>query len=73
MINDQVTESGCRQRLNPVLDKGFATGLQQWLRRVVGQRAHALAAAGGENHGLHAVMPGMRSSMSRLCKPCKAG
>ncbi len=34
-------------------DQRFATGDQQWLGGVQGQRAHALAFAGREDHGLH--------------------
>jgi hypothetical protein len=34
------------------LQQRFALNLQQWLRNVVGERAHALAATGGKQQSL---------------------
>ena len=49
-IDHQFPESGLREACDMVFDQWFAPYLQQWLGRMIGQRAHALAHACRENH-----------------------
>ena len=53
VINDDLAKSGLRQALQMPRDERLATHHQQGLGGVVGQRPHALAAPGGQNHGFH--------------------
>jgi hypothetical protein len=50
-VDDDVAASGPGQRFDLPDDKRFAACLEQRLGRRIGQRAHPLAAARGEDHG----------------------
>ena len=52
-VDDDVAEAAPRQRLQVMLDQRPAADLSNGLG--VGQRPHALAAPGGEDHRLHAA------------------
>jgi len=52
-VDDDVPDAGAGERLDVPLDQRFAAHLQQRFGRVVGQRPHALAAPGREDHGSH--------------------
>ena len=49
-VDDDVAESGARERLDLPDDERLAAGLEQRLGRRVRQRTHPLAAPGGEDH-----------------------
>ena len=51
-FDDELAQSGARKAFDDPHDERFAPGFQQRLRRAVRQRAHAIAAAGREDHGL---------------------
>jgi hypothetical protein len=50
-VDHQFGKPAPRQRLGMPADQRLAAHLQQGLGHGVGQRAHALAAAGGHDHG----------------------
>jgi hypothetical protein len=50
VVDDELAEAGGAQALDVPHDEGLAAHRQQRLGGVVGERAHALAAAGGEDH-----------------------
>jgi len=52
-VDDDLAHAGTCQRLDVPFDQRFAAHRQQRLRRVVAQRPHAFAAAGGKDHGPH--------------------
>jgi hypothetical protein len=67
VIDDDVADPGPHQRLEMPGDQRLAPGHQQRLGRGIGQRPHAFAPSGGENHGAHQkVYPisGLRFSSS---------
>jgi hypothetical protein len=51
VVDDDVAVAGRTQALDMPHDERLAADHQQGLRRMVGQRTHALAAASGEDHG----------------------
>ena len=51
----QSVQNDLRQRIEVPLQQGLALHLEQRLRGQIGQRAHALAATGGQHHGLGAA------------------
>ncbi len=53
VVDHQLAKAGIAQALDVPHDQRLATGLEQRLGAMVGQRAHALAAAGGEDHRFH--------------------
>ena len=53
MVDDYRREAGARETFEVPHDQGFTAGFEQGLGQGVGQRAHALAAARREDHGLH--------------------
>jgi hypothetical protein len=53
VVDDEVTDTRRGQRFEVVDDQRAAGDRQQRLRRGVGQRPHALAAAGGQDHRPH--------------------
>ncbi|MPN56169.1 hypothetical protein SDC9_203855 [bioreactor metagenome] len=53
VIDHQLGDARVTKVLDVPDDQRLAADLEQGFRAVVGQRAHALAAPGGEDHGLH--------------------
>ena len=66
-VDDDLGDPGRRQRVQVIVDERMPTGLEQRLGTVVGQRPHALAAAGSEDDGPHVA------ASSRNCAASKAG
>ena len=56
-IDDDVSKAGFGEPPNLVLDERPAANLEQRLRHVVGQNAHALSAACGKDHRFHPNHP----------------
>ena len=54
-VDHQGVDAGVAQFFDVVLDQRLAAGLQQRLGSVVGEGPHALAVAGGQDHGLHSL------------------
>jgi hypothetical protein len=52
VVDDQVGKARRPEALDLPDDEGLAAGFQQGFGRVVGEGAHALAQAGGQDHGL---------------------
>ena len=52
MVDDQIDETSATKTFDLPHDERFATGHQQGFRCVIGERSHALAEAGGEDHRL---------------------
>ena len=55
VVDDNFLEPSRRQSLQMPDDERLAAGLQQLLRRVVGQPPHAFAAAGSKNESFHRI------------------
>ncbi|CFN66696.1 Uncharacterised protein [Bordetella pertussis] len=53
VVDDDVAQAGGHQAFDMPDDQRLAAHGQQGLGRGVGQRAHAFAAAGGQDHGAH--------------------
>jgi hypothetical protein len=53
VVDHQVAETRDRETLDQTRDERLSTRLEQRLRRGVGQRAHPLAAPGGQKHHIH--------------------
>jgi hypothetical protein len=53
VVNDDIAKAADRQAFQMPDDERLATGAEQRLGRCIGERPHALAAAGGENEGFH--------------------
>ena len=53
VVDDEFGDACAYQPLDMPHDERLAACLQQGLGRVVGERAHAFAAAGGQNHRAH--------------------
>jgi hypothetical protein len=62
VVDDELDDARRGQAFDVPHDQRLAAGRQQRLGAGVGERAHAFAAAGGEDHGFHG---GLRRS-SRL-------
>ncbi len=54
-VDHEIDEARAREALDQVHDERPAAGLEQRLGYAIGERAHALAAARGQDHRLHAV------------------
>ena len=52
-IDDHLANAGARERLQMPLDQRTPAHLHERLRQGIGERAHALAAPGCEQHRLH--------------------
>ncbi|MNQ86553.1 hypothetical protein D3C85_1017510 [compost metagenome] len=64
MVDHDLGKPGGRQRSQVILDQRHSAGANQRLWRGQGQRAHALAFAGRQNHRLHAFTPARRLASS---------
>ena len=53
MVDDQLNQPSPLEALDLMLDQRLAAGPQQRLGGVIGQRAHAVSASRGEDHGFH--------------------
>jgi hypothetical protein len=53
VVDDEIKDPRCGEALDVPDDQRLAAGRQQRLGAAVGERAHAFAAAGGEDHGFH--------------------
>jgi hypothetical protein len=53
VIDDDFAESCCGQTLEMPGNERLAADGQEWFGAGIGQRPHALATTGRENHGLH--------------------
>jgi hypothetical protein len=51
-IDHRAFDAGVRQPVKHMVEQGFARDPHQRLRHCVGERAHAVAEAGGQNHGI---------------------
>ncbi len=65
VVDDELGEAGGAQAFDVPHDQRLAAHRQQRLGRVVGERAHALAAAGGEDHRFR------RARLRRCSRPVR--
>src|SRR5439155_21483549 len=50
-VDDEIAKSGARERLDLPDDQRLAADTKEGFRRLIGERAHPLAAPGGKDHG----------------------
>jgi hypothetical protein len=58
MVNHDFGEAGRFEAVQMPADQRLAAGLEQGFGTGIGERAHALAAAGGQYHGFHGLSVG---------------
>src|SRR5579872_623777 len=68
-IDDHLAHPGMREPFEVMHDQRLAAGHQQGLGYPVGQRAHALAAAGSKQHGVSHAHAGASASARTLAGP----
>src|SRR6202012_1891356 len=72
-IDDQPLDARARQSLHVTFDERLFTDAKQRFRDRVGERAHSLAASGGEDHRRAGAFRGATQVMTFDCEAVKTG